>query len=60
MDKVEKQIDEMQQSLVQVLGEIELLVIEDKKDKALELIRRTKKELSDDYDSTDNSTKELI
>lgn len=45
---MDKQIDEMQQSMAKVLGEIELLVIEDNKDKALELIQRTKKELSDD------------
>lgn len=48
---MDKQIDEIQQSIVQVLGEIEVLVIEDQKDKALELIQRTKKELSDDCKS---------
>lgn len=46
-----KQIDEIQESIAKVLGEIEVLVIEDKKEQALELIRRTKKELSDDCES---------
>ncbi len=48
---MDKQIDEIQESIVNVLGEIEVLVIEDKKDEALELLRRTKKELSDDHES---------
>ena len=48
---MDKQIDEIQESIVNVLGEIEVLVIEDKKEKALELLRRTKKELVDDYQS---------
>ena len=48
---MDKQIDEMQKSIVKVLGEIEVLIIEDKKEEALELIRRTKKELSDDCES---------
>lgn len=46
-----KQIDEMQESIAKILGEIEVLVIEDKKEQSLELIRRTKKELSGDYES---------
>lgn len=33
------------EKVLKVLGEIELLVIEDNKDKALELIRTTKNEL---------------
>ncbi len=59
---MDKQIDEMQQSIAQTLGEIELLVIEDKKEKekALDLIRTTKKELSDDCNLTDNSKQTLI
>lgn len=48
---MDRQIDEMQESIVNVLGEIEVLVIENKKEKALELLRRTKKELSDDCES---------
>lgn len=52
---MDKQIDEMQESIANVLGEIEVLVIENKKEEALELIRRTKKELSGDCESTDNS-----
>lgn len=46
-----KQIDEIQESIVKILGEIEVLVIEGKKEQTLELIRRTKKELSGDYES---------
>lgn len=45
------QIDEMQQSIVKILGEIQILVIEDKKEEALRLIGQTKKELSDDCES---------
>ncbi len=48
---MDKQIDEIQESIAKILGEIEVLVIEDKKEQALELIRRTKKELSDDCES---------
>lgn len=46
-----KQIDEIQESIVKIFGEIEVLLIEDNKKEALELIRRTKKELSDDCES---------
>lgn len=48
---MDKQIDEMQESIVKVFGEIEVLIIEGKKEEALELIRKTKKELSDDCES---------
>lgn len=56
---MDKQIDEMQQSMAKVLGEIELLVIEDNKDKALELIRTTKKNYLMIWNPTDNSIKNL-
>lgn len=46
-----KQIDEIQESIAKIFGEIEVLLIEDNKEEALELIRRTKKELSDDCES---------
>lgn len=48
---MDKQIDEMQQSIAKILGEIEVLIIENKKEEALNLIRQTKKELSDDCES---------
>lgn len=48
---MDKQIDEIQKSIANVLGEVEVLILEDKTEEALQLIRRTKKELSDDCES---------
>ncbi len=51
MSKTDIQIKEMQESIVNILGDIETKIIENKIDKALELIRQTKKELVCDYQS---------
>ena len=51
MSKTDIQIQEMQQSIANVLANIETKIIENKTREALELIRQTKKELVRDYQS---------
>ncbi len=48
---MDRQINEMQASIVNVIGEVEVLIIEDKKEEALKVLRQLKKELSDDCES---------
>lgn len=51
MSKTDIQIQEMQKSIVNILGDIETKIIESKTNEALELIRQTKKELVTDSQS---------
>jgi len=51
MSKTDIQIQEMQQSIVNILGDVETKIIENKIDEALALLRQTKKELVTDYQS---------
>lgn len=48
---MDRQIDEIQESLANICGEIETYIIEEKYDKARQLANKTKKELSGDYQS---------
>lgn len=51
MSKTDIQIQEMQESIANILGDIETKIIESKTNEALELIRQTKKELVTDSQS---------
>lgn len=51
MSKTDIQIKEMQESIANIIGDIETKIIENKIDEALELLRQTKKELVTDYQS---------